>query len=497
MPAALAQPRRPTARRVDVAETCRAWSPTAAARAGAREPGRERARVVAAGHAAASTGGRRRRRGRPADRRPRPGHPAAPNATGSSSRSSASATRRSAGVGLGLAVAQGFVEAMGGELRSRTRPAAGSRSSLGCEAADVTPRPRRRRRAADPARARAPTCARGATTSTCAGDRREGARRSRPRTTPTSSSSTSACPASTGSTSSAGLRGWTGVPIVVLSVRDARARQGRGARRRRRRLRHEAVRDGRAARAAAGRAPPGAPAEDEAAVVDDARLHRRPRAKRVTTPRRARCSSRRPSGTWSRCSSATPGKLVTPAPAPAGGLGAAVRDRDELPPRLHGPDPPQARARPVAAPLLHHRAADGLPLQARGSLSQASPVLDWRRSSPCGPATDGRHQAKEELRRSVSRRYRPHSRGPEGARASKVVQRPLPSQPLRGRQDPARRRRSRVKSGPSGACSRYDEGVRDLVFVSLTLGFFAAAVAFVAGCERVVGRSAVGVERER
>jgi hypothetical protein len=39
--------------------------------------------------------------------------------------------------------------------------------------------------------------------------------------------------------------------------------------------------------------------------------------------------------------------------------------------------------------------------------------------------------------------------------------------------------------------------VRDLVFVSLTLGFFAAAVAFVAGCERVVGRSAVGVERER
>ena len=41
-------------------------------------------------------------------------------------RSSGSATIRNAtGVGLGLAVAQGFVEAIGGDLESRTRPAAG------------------------------------------------------------------------------------------------------------------------------------------------------------------------------------------------------------------------------------------------------------------------------------------------------------------------------------------------------------------------------------
>ena len=44
--------------------------------------------------------------------------------------------------------------------------------------------------------------------------------------------------------------------------------------------------------------------------------------------------------------------------------------------------------------------------------------------------------------------------------------------------------------------ARYDESMRDLVFVGLTLGFFAAAAAFVAGCERIVGRVTTG-ERER
>jgi hypothetical protein len=43
---------------------------------------------------------------------------------------------------------------------------------------------------------------------------------------------------------------------------------------------------------------------------------------------------------------------------------------------------------------------------------------------------------------------------------------------------------------------RYDEGMRDLVFVALTLGFFGAAAAFVAGCERIVGRVTAG-ESER
>jgi hypothetical protein len=39
---------------------------------------------------------------------------------------------------------------------------------------------------------------------------------------------------------------------------------------------------------------------------------------------------------------------------------------------------------------------------------------------------------------------------------------------------------------------RYDQGVRDLVFVALVLGFFALAAAAVAGCDRIVGRVPVG-----
>jgi hypothetical protein len=39
--------------------------------------------------------------------------------------------------------------------------------------------------------------------------------------------------------------------------------------------------------------------------------------------------------------------------------------------------------------------------------------------------------------------------------------------------------------------------MRDLLFVVLTIGFFAVGAAFVAGCERIVGRAAAGAERER
>ncbi len=50
-----------------------------------------------------------------------------------------------------------------------------------------------------------------------------------------------------------GLRGWMQRPIIVLSVRESRGRQGGRARRRGRRLRDEAVRHGRAPRAACAR----------------------------------------------------------------------------------------------------------------------------------------------------------------------------------------------------------------------------------------------------
>ena len=79
-----------------------------------------------------------------------------------------------------------------------------------------------------------------------------------------------------------------------------RARQGRRPRRRRRRLRHQAVRHGRAAGPPPGRAAPGHPGRGGAGGRDR-RLHHRPRRQARRPRRHARCGSRRPSGTWSRC----------------------------------------------------------------------------------------------------------------------------------------------------------------------------------------------------
>ena len=59
------------------------------------------------------------------------------------------------------------------------------------------------------------------------------------------------------------------------------------------------------------------------------------------------------------------GKLVTQRQLLQEVWGPQYETGDELPPRLHGPDPPQARARPRPAPLLHHRARHGLPLHRR------------------------------------------------------------------------------------------------------------------------------------
>ena len=53
-----------------------------------------------------------------------------------------------------------------------------------------------------------------------------------------------------------------------------------------------------------------------------------------------------------------------------------------------------------------------------------------------------------------------------------------------------------VKTRALRLASRYDKGMSDLLFVALSLAFFVAAAAFVAGCERIVG-SAHGEERPR
>ena len=58
------------------------------------------------------------------------------------------------------------------------------------------------------------------------------------------------------------------------------------------------------------------------------------------------------------------GKLVSQRQLLQEVWGPQYETRDELPARLPGPDPPQARARSRKAPLLHHRAADGLPVRA-------------------------------------------------------------------------------------------------------------------------------------
>ena len=140
--------------------------------------------------------------------------------------------------------------------------------------------------------------------------RRAGPRARRPSPPRRRWSSTSGCPGSTASTSSPACAGWSHVPIVVLSARDAEAAQGRGPRRRRRRLRHEAVRDGRAPRPPPGRAAPRR-AGRRGRRHRHPGLHDRPGQQAGHPRRRGGPPDARPSGTWSRCSCATPGKLVS------------------------------------------------------------------------------------------------------------------------------------------------------------------------------------------
>ena len=154
-----------------------------------------------------------------------------------------------------------------------------------------------------------------------------------------------------------GLRGWTRVPIIVLSVREAE------------RDKVEALDAGAddyvtkpfgmdellaRLRAALRRAAPA----DEEATVETADFTVDLAAKRV---RRATGEVRLTPTEWHIVEVLVRNRRQArqPAPAAAGGLGAAVRARDELPPRLLRPDPAQARARPGASPLLHHRARMG------------------------------------------------------------------------------------------------------------------------------------------
>ncbi len=141
-----------------------------------------------------------------------------------------------------------------------------------------------------------------------------------------------------------GLRGWSQVPIIVLSVREAEADKVAAL---------DAGADDYVTkpfgmdellarlRAALRRA---APAEEEAVVVtDDFTIDLA--AKRVIDA--AGEEIRLTPTEWHivEVLVRNAGKLVAPEAAAPGGLGAGVRDRDELPARVHGPGPAQARAR--------------------------------------------------------------------------------------------------------------------------------------------------------
>ena len=174
---------------------------------------------------------------------------------------------RGPGVGLGLAVAKGFTEAMGGSIVAADTPGGGLTMRVTLPAAG-------QRRAGAVLRRRAVTrvlviddepsilralrinlTARNYEVST-AGDGASGlAAMARDR--PDVLILDLGLPDMDGTEVINGVRGWTSTPIIVLSAWGQESTEGGRARRGRRRLRHQAVRHGRAARPAARRRPPG------------------------------------------------------------------------------------------------------------------------------------------------------------------------------------------------------------------------------------------------
>ena len=128
MPGALAglSPR-PTGSRSTCPRRCRACAPTPRCSSGrsptwSRTPSRGRRPTATVRVEAVRRGGA----GRPARHRPRPRHPVgAARATSSSPFQRLGDRSNGSGVGLGLAVARGFVEAMGGELVVEDTPGGG------------------------------------------------------------------------------------------------------------------------------------------------------------------------------------------------------------------------------------------------------------------------------------------------------------------------------------------------------------------------------------
>ena len=158
-----------------------------------------------------------------AGHRPRSRHPARRPRTGSSSRSSDSVTpANGTGVGLGLAVARGFVDAMGGELVVDDTPGGGVTMVLSLPAVDAVSRvlvvddePQIRRALGINLRARGYEVDLAETG--------EEALELAARRHPDVVVLDLGLPGIGGVEVIHGLRGWSQVPVIVLSVRDAEA----------------------------------------------------------------------------------------------------------------------------------------------------------------------------------------------------------------------------------------------------------------------------------
>ncbi len=268
-----------------------------------------------------------------------------------------------AGVGLGLAVAKGFVNAVGGDLVIEDTPGGGcTMVDHHPDGAVVTPLAADRRRGAVRARDGRQPARAWATTST---PRRPGAAglAKAATTTPDVIVLDLGLPDMDGLEVLNGLRAWTAVPVIVLSARDRDDAK-------------VAALDGGAddyvtkpfsmdellARIrAALRRRPNAVSEEPVVETDDFRIDLA--AKEVTVG--GELGAAHADGVErARGPRPQPGQARLAAPAAQGGVGTAVRDRDRVPARVPRRPSPQARADAVAAPLLHHRAGHGLPLPA-------------------------------------------------------------------------------------------------------------------------------------
>ena len=332
-----------------------------------------------------------------------PGLPAGRGASASSrSSTAAAAAHGQRGVGLGLAICRGIVDGarrahLGREpgrrrrrvplhaARRRTRRRSPSEQRCAEPGSATRPtaappagrRPHRGRAADPPVPAR---LARRARATGCRGDApaRTGsieaadapARRRPPRPRPARHRRPGGDPAA--------ARVEHGADHRALGARPGE-RQDRRARRRRRRLPHQALRVGELLariRVALRHAAPAASRASPSSRVGDLQVDLVKRAGPASTARRS--TSRRSSTGCSTTLVKHAGRVLTPAPAPEGGVGARPRRPDPLPPRLHGPAPPQARARsgPTAVPA--DRAGRRLPAGRR----MIAATTDQKRSAP-------------------------------------------------------------------------------------------------------------------